>query len=81
MKRAYGIKDFASVLPGHGGFTDRMDCQFIMLFCTHVHYRTFIAPLPATMEGLAFSISHLTGPEQLLLMEKLKDMLTAKGLA
>lgn len=25
-KRAYGIKDFANTLPGHGGLTDRFDC-------------------------------------------------------
>ena len=30
VKRATSVKDFASYIPGHGGFTDRMDCQLIM---------------------------------------------------
>ena len=38
IKRAYGIKDFASIIPGHGGVMDRMDCQFLMALCTWVHY-------------------------------------------
>jgi CDP-diglyceride synthetase len=27
FKRAFNIKDFGSSIPGHGGMTDRMDCQ------------------------------------------------------
>jgi len=42
IKRAYNIKDFDSLIPGHGGFMDRMDCQFLMLLCTNVWYRTFV---------------------------------------
>ena len=30
FKRAFKIKDFGAAIPGHGGFTDRMDCQLVM---------------------------------------------------
>lgn len=36
MKRAYGIKDFAATLPGHGGFVDRTDCIMFMMIFTYV---------------------------------------------
>jgi CDP-diglyceride synthetase len=42
IKRAYQIKDFNSLIPGHGGVTDRMDCQLVMIFYTFVHYKTFV---------------------------------------
>jgi phosphatidate cytidylyltransferase len=31
FKRAIKIKDFANTIPGHGGLTDRMDCQILMV--------------------------------------------------
>jgi phosphatidate cytidylyltransferase len=32
FKRAFNIKDFGDSIPGHGGMTDRMDCQYVDLF-------------------------------------------------
>ena len=29
FKRGFKIKDFGDSIPGHGGMTDRMDCQVI----------------------------------------------------
>jgi phosphatidate cytidylyltransferase len=31
FKRAIKTKDFADFIPGHGGVTDRMDCQILMV--------------------------------------------------
>lgn len=31
FKRAFNIKDFGQSIPGHGGMTDRMDCQCVSL--------------------------------------------------
>lgn len=36
FKRAFNIKDFGASIPGHGGLTDRMDCQFLMGLFTYV---------------------------------------------
>lgn len=30
FKRAFDIKDFGDSIPGHGGMTDRMDCQYVL---------------------------------------------------
>ena len=32
FKRAYKVKDFSDTLPGHGGFTDRMDCIIYAIY-------------------------------------------------
>ena len=29
FKRGFKIKDFGDSIPGHGGMTDRMDCQVL----------------------------------------------------
>jgi len=42
IKRAYNLDDFASIIPGHGGVYDRVDCQLIMGLATQTYYATFI---------------------------------------
>lgn len=44
LKRAADIKDFASWIPGHGGLTDRVDCQLFMAAFTYVYYSYITQP-------------------------------------
>mmetsp|Transcript_39668 Transcript_39668/g.86464 ORF Transcript_39668/g.86464 Transcript_39668/m.86464 type:complete len:106 (+) Transcript_39668:833-1150(+) len=37
MKRAFKIKDFGDDFPGHGGFTDRFDCQIVVLTFSFIY--------------------------------------------
>lgn len=75
IKRAYGIKDFDSVIPGHGGVTDRMDCQLVMILFTFVHYQTFLrhAP-PLGYERVLASVLALRSEDQRRLFEELQKL-------
>uniref|UniRef100_A0A915PN27 Phosphatidate cytidylyltransferase n=1 Tax=Setaria digitata TaxID=48799 RepID=A0A915PN27_9BILA len=42
FKRAFKIKDFGDVIPGHGGLMDRFDCQLLMGTFVNVYIHTFI---------------------------------------
>jgi len=48
IKRAFSIKDFDSIIPGHGGLMDRLDCQLIMAMYTRVHYITWVRAFAVT---------------------------------
>lgn len=74
IKRAYGIKDFDSVIPGHGGVTDRMDCQLVMILFTFVHYQTFIRHAPVGYDRVLSLIGALKPEDQLRLYDELSRL-------
>jgi phosphatidate cytidylyltransferase len=48
FKRAFKIKDFGDLIPGHGGLTDRINCQLLMGVFVYVYYSTFVNPSETT---------------------------------
>ena len=66
LKRTFKIKDFGDSIPGHGGITDRMDCQFIMGLFAYMYYHSFIAVYKASVGSvMELAITGLTYEEQI----------------
>ncbi|KAI0730251.1 phosphatidate cytidylyltransferase [Fomitopsis betulina] len=82
FKRAFNIKDFGHSIPGHGGMTDRMDCQFLMGVFTYVYYSSIIRQHHVSIGSiLQMIVSGLTPQQQLELMGDLKRYLEGQGIA
>ncbi|KMU86548.1 phosphatidate cytidylyltransferase 1 [Coccidioides immitis H538.4] len=80
LKRTFKIKDFGESIPGHGGITDRMDCQFIMGFFSYMYYHSFIAVHKASVGGvIEAAITGLTVDEQIDVMKGLAKYLYNQG--
>ncbi|KAF2502842.1 phosphatidate cytidylyltransferase [Lophium mytilinum] len=76
LKRSFKIKDFGDSIPGHGGMTDRMDCQFIMGFFAFMYYSSFIATHQASVGGIIeAAITGLTPEEQMEVVKGLSKHL------
>lgn len=80
LKRSFKIKDFGDSIPGHGGMTDRMDCQFIMGFFAYMYYHTFISLHKVTMGSiLETAITSLSPEEQVELVKNMSRYLGNQG--
>lgn len=80
LKRTFKIKDFGESIPGHGGITDRMDCQFIMGFFAYMYYHSFIAVYKASVgDIIETAINGLTVEEQLEVVRGLGKYLYNQG--
>lgn len=80
LKRTFKVKDFGDSIPGHGGMTDRMDCQFIMGFFAFMYYQSFIAVYKASVGGvIEMAISGLSAEEQMEVVKGLSKHLVNQG--
>ncbi|KAG5921459.1 hypothetical protein E4U42_005841 [Claviceps africana] len=80
LKRSFKIKDFGDSIPGHGGMTDRMDCQFIMGFFAYMYYHTFVSLHKVTMGSiLETAITSLNPEEQVELVKSMSRYLANQG--
>lgn len=82
VKRAFDIKDFSDSIPGHGGLTDRMDCQFIMGVFANIYYSSFIkSPLGVTAAGvLEYAVANLSFDDLKQVYSDLGEYLLAQGM-
>ncbi len=81
LKRTFKIKDFGDSIPGHGGMTDRMDCQFIMGFFAYMYYHSFIAVYKVSLGGvMETAITGLSPDEQIELVRGMGRYLGNQGI-
>ncbi|PWN45954.1 hypothetical protein IE81DRAFT_357144 [Ceraceosorus guamensis] len=80
FKRSINAKDFSSVIPGHGGLTDRFDCQFLMGLFSYVYYTSLIREhrvgLGSVMETV---VTRLSAEDQVELYRELARYLKGQG--
>jgi len=79
IKRAYQIKDYAALFPGHGGFMDRVDCQFMMASFVYVYYITIVKPMSlhlSTVSGVLADIANLSTEDQSKILFSLSKTLS-----
>eukprot|EP00994_Dinema_validum_P005142 NODE_324_length_1891_cov_131.399566_g233_i0.p1 GENE.NODE_324_length_1891_cov_131.399566_g233_i0~~NODE_324_length_1891_cov_131.399566_g233_i0.p1 ORF type:complete len:280 (+),score=38.60 NODE_324_length_1891_cov_131.399566_g233_i0:432-1271(+) len=75
IKRAYKVKDFDSLIPGHGGVMDRMDCQFLMGLATSVHIATFVRTYAMSVPNVMRYISRMTPEDQQSVLDQVTALL------
>lgn len=79
FKRAFKIKDFGDSIPGHGGLTDRMDCQCVMALFSYMYYHNFVNAGKDVVGSILTAFMNLEPEEQHELFEILRKHMHGSG--
>ena len=79
LKRSLKIKDFANMIPGHGGLTDRFDCLLVMLIFTAVYLREIVKGQLNSLGSVWFFILQMREQDKLYIYNRLKNLLETTG--
>jgi len=81
FKRAIKVKDFAAIIPGHGGITDRMDCQVLTGTFVYVYVHQIVNGRINFIHGVTrFIMNEMDPTQQLLVFKELQSFLLGRGL-
>lgn len=71
IKRTFDKKDFGNIIPGHGGITDRFDCQILMVFFTYYYMNGIMRPKKISVEAAYSFLKNNLKDEEIRTLSKI----------
>jgi len=82
LKRAFNLKDFGDLIPGHGGMVDRMDCQLLNALFVFCYVSNFVGTKGGVCSAApvaAYCVTRMEIEDQVNLFKSLGQNLLASG--